>query len=294
MKCSNKFMLGCLMMIVTVAPALSFAGGKGGNRGGGGSGGNRSFSGRTMGNGRSFSSAPRNFSHHGTQKFHQPNWSAQKLPLNSNRFAHHANRFSPGNLNPGGSMWHGNKLGDRLHHGNFETRSISFSRNHAAHIAKHIHSDRVHHDFHRHYHHAPHHHVIRHRHAHWWLRFACGVHHYHHRPWVCYEGYWDRWRPCSYAMVPYYGYNYYVGMECVTIPDVNCLGVASVQPDSPAALAGLRAGDVIVSVNGKPLASQAVLTQEIPTEQLSLEVLRDGDTSPTLVSLIPRKMAIGQ
>jgi S1-C subfamily serine protease len=91
--------------------------------------------------------------------------------------------------------------------------------------------------------------------------------------------------------VPCEGFRYYVGLRCVTIPDVDCLGIESVQPDSPAALAGLRPGDVIMSVNGKPVSSEDVLTQELSAGQLNLEVFREGNESPTSIALLPQRVS---
>jgi S1-C subfamily serine protease len=69
------------------------------------------------------------------------------------------------------------------------------------------------------------------------------------------------------------------------------LGVEAVEPDSPAALAGIREGDVILSVNGKPLTSEDVLSQELATQQLTLEVMREGVDQPTSISLVPQRLA---
>jgi len=138
---------------------------------------------------------------------------------------------------------------------------------------------------------APARHCVRYRHARWWLDFACGFQRYSGRPWDCYPGYWDLWRPCSYVIVPCQDFRYYVGLQCVTIPDLNCLGIESVQPDSPAALAGLRPGDIILSVNGKPLGSEDILLQEIATGKLSFEVLRDGDEVPTSIAFLPQRLS---
>ena len=58
--------------------------------------------------------------------------------------------------------------------------------------------------------------------------------------------------------------------------------VASVVPDSPAAKAGLKAGDVVLGVNGKPLADAKTLARLVgdsrPGTALTLEVSRDQKT----------------
>jgi serine protease Do len=48
--------------------------------------------------------------------------------------------------------------------------------------------------------------------------------------------------------------------------------VAGVMPDSPAAKAGLKAGDVITGVNGKPVASPRELVMALPTDDAAHEV----------------------
>ena len=49
-------------------------------------------------------------------------------------------------------------------------------------------------------------------------------------------------------------------------------------PDSPAAMAGLRQGDLILSINDQPAVSAAVVTRQIahvePGNELEIEVLR--------------------
>jgi serine protease Do len=56
--------------------------------------------------------------------------------------------------------------------------------------------------------------------------------------------------------------------------------VDQVTPDGPAQRAGLKAGDVVMTVNGKPVTSPTELTRQVafsqPGEALRLEVLRNG------------------
>ena len=71
--------------------------------------------------------------------------------------------------------------------------------------------------------------------------------------------------------------------------------VASVSPDSPASKAGLRAGDIIQSVDGKPVASPRELARGIadghPGTIANLSVLRDGTTQAIPVTLASQPQA---
>ena len=64
------------------------------------------------------------------------------------------------------------------------------------------------------------------------------------------------------------------------LADVSGALVSGVQPGSPAALAGLRQGDVIVSLDGEKLADYNTLRNRIagtkPGSKVAVEVLRDG------------------
>ncbi|MGE0447640.1 MAG: PDZ domain-containing protein [Vicinamibacterales bacterium] len=66
--------------------------------------------------------------------------------------------------------------------------------------------------------------------------------------------------------------------------------VASVEADSPAAKAGLKAGDVITAVNGESIADPGDLTAEVrkaaPGSTLSLEIVRERKTQ-TLKATLP-------
>jgi serine protease Do len=74
--------------------------------------------------------------------------------------------------------------------------------------------------------------------------------------------------------------------------------VASVQPGEPAAQAGLRAGDVIVGLNGEPVRDSSDLTRSIgrldPGSDARLTVWRDGkqrEVTATLGERGPEKLA---
>jgi serine protease Do len=65
--------------------------------------------------------------------------------------------------------------------------------------------------------------------------------------------------------------------------------VASVEPDSPAARAGVQPGDVIQSVDGKKIHDPRALALDVaqikPGSEASLDLLRDGETKHVSVSL---------
>jgi serine protease Do len=65
--------------------------------------------------------------------------------------------------------------------------------------------------------------------------------------------------------------------------------LAGVQPDGPAAKAGLQAGDVIAEVNGTKVANPRELALNVasiqPGEEAHLSVLRDGDTKSITVKV---------
>jgi serine protease Do len=74
--------------------------------------------------------------------------------------------------------------------------------------------------------------------------------------------------------------------------------VDEAQPDTPAAAAGLKAGDVITKINGKSVKDAADLTRDVgalsPGEKVDLTVVRDGSEKSfnlTLGSLQPTKTA---
>jgi len=75
------------------------------------------------------------------------------------------------------------------------------------------------------------------------------------------------------------------------LPSPRGVLVRSVEPDSPAARAGLRPGDVLVSLGGKPIASVADLHRALSSEAIGTKapvaVLRAG--SRTLLEVRPNE-----
>jgi serine protease Do len=78
--------------------------------------------------------------------------------------------------------------------------------------------------------------------------------------------------------------------EALDVPeDTEGVIVSDVQPDSPAASAGVQRGDVIVSVDDNPVEEASSLRNRValrqPGETVELEVIRDGDTQTLSVEL---------
>jgi S1-C subfamily serine protease len=65
--------------------------------------------------------------------------------------------------------------------------------------------------------------------------------------------------------------------------------IGTVRAGSPAAKAGVESGDVVVSVNGKPVTAANELTAAIaalrPGDKATLKVQRDGSTVTLTVTL---------
>ncbi len=140
--------------------------------------------------------------------------------------------------------------------------------------------------------------------CHWWLDLLCGWHwHRHGCHWTdlcAVPGYWSCWRPCHYRVVwcpTMHGHvrsAWYFGIESFLIPDMHALGVHEVSPYSPAAMAGLKAGDMILSVNGYAFDNESVLPEMIQTSGgfLNLEVYREGLEAPMTVQVRLRRLRI--
>ena len=140
--------------------------------------------------------------------------------------------------------------------------------------------------------------------CHWWADLLCGWHmHRHGCNWTdlcAVPGYWSCWTRCHYRVVwcpTVHGQvrsAWYFGIESFLIPDVHALGVHEVSPYSPAAMAGLKPGDMILSVNGYAFDNDSILPEMIQTSGgfLDLEVYREGMESPMTVQVRLRRLRI--
>jgi carboxyl-terminal processing protease len=80
-----------------------------------------------------------------------------------------------------------------------------------------------------------------------------------------------------------------IGVEVMQLPD-RSLRVVSPIDDTPAARAGIKAGDVIVAINGLPIDAESADSASIglrgePGTQVKLKVLREGAAAPLLITV---------
>ena len=81
------------------------------------------------------------------------------------------------------------------------------------------------------------------------------------------------------------------------LPKVNGALVAAVTPDSPAAKAGIKQGDVITGINGQPVERLKDLTLGVANQhagsKVTLDVWRNGETESlqTSIAQMPKEMA---
>ncbi len=122
----------------------------------------------------------------------------------------------------------------------------------------------------------------------WWL-IVLNHHHCHHQGRWNYQEYsWNQWRPCHYTTIVYQQRSYFVGLTCVYIPDMQAYGVQGIAPNSPAETAGLKSGDLIVSINAQPITDERVLELGMPRGRLDLKLIRDGEVDVVSTTVTPR------
>ena len=87
---------------------------------------------------------------------------------------------------------------------------------------------------------------------------------------------------------------WYLGLECMLIPDLHALGVQEVAAMSPAQFAGLEPGDMILSVNGFGIDSENTLSDVIRNSDgiITLEVFREGLDAPVAIDIQLRRMMV--
>ena len=135
----------------------------------------------------------------------------------------------------------------------------------------------------------------------WWINFCC----WQWWDWCCCPWYWDCWIPCywDYVFCPqrvviisgveqvFEEVSYYLGISGSQIPNFG-FGIQQVKLDSPAQLAGLEVGDVIISVNGAPMSTQNVLATVTQQSNgiLDLEVVTQGSNEIWPVRVIAERI----
>ena len=140
--------------------------------------------------------------------------------------------------------------------------------------------------------------------CHWWLDFVVGhcwdTYHYHWWDYCVAPGYWDCWTPCHFRVIhcpPSPGVvatTWYFGIDCILIPDLSAYGIQKVDAGSPAEMAGLAVGDMIVGINGNSITSEFELSEAISASDghLHLDVIRDGTDSPVEVDVDLARLAV--
>ncbi len=73
--------------------------------------------------------------------------------------------------------------------------------------------------------------------------------------------------------------------EFLGVPSKEGVLVMEVRADSPAAKAGIKAGDVIVAVNGKAVDSMSELSSEVRDGELSVDLVRDKKRQSVKVTI---------
>jgi len=77
------------------------------------------------------------------------------------------------------------------------------------------------------------------------------------------------------------------------LPDEGNVIVADVEPDGPAELSGVKIGDVVLTMNGKPVENARQLEvgiyRQLVKEKVTLDVLRDGKRTSLTIPVIERE-----
>jgi|GEM_PF-1453854 len=131
-------------------------------------------------------------------------------------------------------------------------------------------------------------HLSSHQHFSWWVS-TCHSHcHTNYGCWNTNSSYWDCWTPCNWQVVQCEQFSFYVGLGCVHIPDMQAYGVQTVVNGSPAQLAGLVPGDLILAVNGQTAIDPNLVNREVNRGRLDLQVMRNGSPLALQLVVFPR------
>lgn len=133
--------------------------------------------------------------------------------------------------------------------------------------------------------------------CHWWCDFMMHCHwHWHGCYWwdCCYRpAYWQCWTPCHYYVIhcpptpTCVARSWYLGLDTILVPDMAALGVMDVQAGSPAAVAGIEPGDMIVAVNQLQITDETILAKSIQNSNgvIELAVIREGMHEPVWLDI---------
>ncbi|MDP7268799.1 MAG: PDZ domain-containing protein [Pirellulales bacterium] len=135
----------------------------------------------------------------------------------------------------------------------------------------------------------------------WWVDFCC----HHWWDYCCYPNYWNCWDHCYWNTVycpsrlvvvggvqqVLQEVSYYLGISGSQIPNFG-FGIQQIKTGSPAERAGLKQGDVIVSVNGQQMTGEEVLATSMQQSGgvLDLEVVAQGSDTPQMVRVVAEQI----
>ncbi len=135
----------------------------------------------------------------------------------------------------------------------------------------------------------------------WWVDFCC----HHWWDYCCYPNYWNCWDHCYWNTVycpsrlvvvggvqqVLQEVSYYLGISGSQIPNFG-FGIQQIKTGSPAERAGLKQGDVIVSVNGQQMTGEEVLATSMQQSGgvLDLEVVAQGSETPQMVRVVAEQI----
>ena len=131
-------------------------------------------------------------------------------------------------------------------------------------------------------------------HCHWW--YSCCGPNYYFDPTCSLTYDWYYYYSCPVevrSMIAACDVRWSLGLKCVLIPDKG-LGIEAVNPDSPADLAGLEPGMIIIAANGIAIANETSMPTAIDQSQgvLQLDILSSASTETSRVTVILQPMLV--